>query len=438
MKILLTTLEGNLFPIEVSPDLEVINLKALCEQETRIPMGEMSLSFSGQVLDDDSKPLTHFSVNENDIIMVQKIRTNTTSVPPASTSTVTPNLPFIDFSSISVPQSAPQSRPTSSGGSSSRQQQRLASMLQMLMSDPSQLQQVRQRFPELASAIERNDTARAMQLIGQLSGQGQRSENVNEFDIETQRRLAETIRMENIQQNMEHALECMPEAFGNVVMLYINCKVNGHDVKAFVDSGAQMTIMSSACAERCGIMRLVDSRWSGIAKGVGTQKIVGRVHIAQIQIEKTFLTTSFSILENQPMDMLLGLDILKRHQCIIDLERNMLIFKNDNVETRFLSEAELPANARLNHEHEPEPSMSPPPPASNVPTTSSASNQPTALSSSASTANSPYPEATISNLMKMGFSREVVIETLNTCNGDQNSAQIILLAKSIQVPVKRK
>ena len=32
----------------------------------------------------------------------------------------------------------------------------------------------------------------------------------------------------------------------------------------------------------------------------------GRVHMAQIQIEKDFLTSSFSILEDQPMDMLLG------------------------------------------------------------------------------------------------------------------------------------
>lgn len=51
-------------------------------------------------------------------------------------------------------------------------------------------------------------------------------------------------RQQNIEENMTIAMEEAPESFGQVVMLYINCKVNGHPVKAFVDSGELSLFLS--------------------------------------------------------------------------------------------------------------------------------------------------------------------------------------------------
>lgn len=50
-----------------------------------------------------------------------------------------------------------------------------------------------------------------------------------------------------------------------------------------------------------------------MAMGVGTAKILGRIHAAELEISGHKIACSFTVLEDNKVDFLFGLDNLKRH-----------------------------------------------------------------------------------------------------------------------------
>lgn len=231
-------------------------------------------------------------------------------------------------------------------------------------------------------------------------------------------------------------------------MLYIPVEVNQHAVKAFVDSGAQTTIMSPSCAEKCGIYRLLDKRFAGIARGVGTAKILGRVHSAIIKIGATFLPCSFTVMEGKDVDLLLGLDMLKKHQACIDLAKNALVIQGNEVQ--FLGEADIPKSDEVYKE---EPTIAGPegtrtgaisgtviPPGAPAPSSSStaaapsAPRQPPAQPPASNTPQgqstpgpASFPKESVDQLMSMGFSKEESTQALEMAGGNVEMAAGLLL-----------
>ncbi|KAH8741698.1 ubiquitin domain containing protein with a UBA domain at the C-terminus [Cryptosporidium ryanae] len=163
--------------------------------------------------------------------------------------------------------------------------------------------------------------------------------NLDPLSPEYQKLVEEQVKRQNINETLTIAQDHLPESFTQVSMLYINIEVNGHLVKAFVDSGAQTTIMSIKCAERCNLSRLIDDRFQGVAQGVGTSKIFGRIHVAQMKIGNSFFPFSITVIEENRVEFLFGLDLLRRYRCCIDLFNNVLVIGNEKVE--FLPDSEI-------------------------------------------------------------------------------------------------
>lgn len=230
-------------------------------------------------------------------------------------------------------------------------------LLNLVAQNPHLQSQFNSVDPELGSALASGNVAsvRMVQMARMMAHHKKEYETKQEEkqlfsnpdSSENQAKIEEYIRKQNVEASYETAMEHIPESFARVTMLYIDIEINGSKIKAFVDSGAQSTIISVACAQRCNLMRLVDTRFAGMAKGVGTAKIVGRIHIAQMKIGQTFLPISITVLDSNDVDFLFGLDMLKRHRCVIDLAQEMLIVSDGVERIPFLSEKDLPENARM-------------------------------------------------------------------------------------------
>ena len=81
---------------------------------------------------------------------------------------------------------------------------------------------------------------------------------INQSGIEEQ--LDKALKEITIQKNYELAYQTIPESFIPIEMLYFDCLINGFPVKAFIDTGAQSSIMNFTLAKKNRLCRFNRSK----------------------------------------------------------------------------------------------------------------------------------------------------------------------------------
>ncbi|KAG7834343.1 hypothetical protein KL942_001249 [Ogataea angusta] len=294
---------------DLPEELEFADFKAYLKSESNIDENLQVLVFDGKQLDlSKNGTLKDLGLKDDDLLILKK------SVPAQQ-----PQLGFLDAQLETVRQqylSNPQI------------QSQLDPETRAALHNPARFRELALKMVENQRQLQADHQKELAQLYS------------NPDDPESQKKIMELINQEAIEENLRTAMEISPESFTSVHMLYINCEVNGTPVKAFVDSGAQTTIISPSLAEKTGLTRLIDKRFIGEARGVGSTKILGRIHSAPLKIENGYFPCTFTVIDTH-VEMLLGLDMLRRYQANIDLKRNQLVI--DDVSTSFLPEHECPS-----------------------------------------------------------------------------------------------
>jgi DNA damage-inducible protein 1 len=135
------------------------------------------------------------------------------------------------------------------------------------------------------------------------------------------------------------------------------------------------------------------------------------------------IPVSITVLDQEGMDFLFGLDNLKRHQCNIDLQANCLRFPALKIELPFLSEHEIPKNifTEAQQQAQAEQSAQPVPPPQQQ-RQQQQSTQP------AVPQQQEFSSEKINVLMQLGFPREKCIAALRAAGGNEEMAASLLFS----------
>lgn len=228
--------EHDLLSLDVALDTTVGILKESVQAELQLPKTSQHLYHNGLLLSDEAKTMEQLQISDGDMLALH-IR-HTVARPGLSAD----------------PRTQQPSRRQAAGQRSRSEPDPELVRLQLL-GDPQTRQEVLRGRPELAASIDNPE--RFAQLYRQMMDQERQEQqerrrqitelNADPFDVEAQTKIAEMIREEAVQENLQNAIEHNPEGRYPIVLCYFS------QINTFVQSlvgSICSTLMSKSMVTR--------------------------------------------------------------------------------------------------------------------------------------------------------------------------------------------
>ena len=314
------------FPLDIEETTTIDIIKLKISAKKNISYNVIKLFFNNNLLKEEKKTMKQLGIKNNDLITIMVKQKNNYNL----------------------------------NGKNNNLEQEVQNVVNNSQ-NPAFLDKLLNKDEELATAVLKNDRQAIKRILAKRKGitlpqnnfppmnfnlnnnnmQNQNQNFMYNNDIANQKKIEEYINKKRLDDLYMETYENYPELLIPTQMLFIEGTINNVKTDIFVDTGAQTTIISQAFAEKADLMQFVDKRHATQIVGVGTQRSVGKIWKVQLEIKGRYFVLTATILKNFGHDVLLGLDMMKRHHCVIDLSKKILVFGLEGIYQRFLNDKEV-------------------------------------------------------------------------------------------------
>ena len=128
-------------------------------------------------------------------------------------------------------------------------------------------------------------------------------------------------------------------AYISYSLCYVSGVYGGMKFRIFIDTGAQISVISSSLVPILQLQSKINTNFAGSAHGVGRSNILGKIIGLEVKMSDMLITNNYAILESPDNFFLLGMDFLTHHDCEINIKHKFIMI--DGYRMNFLNEKEI-------------------------------------------------------------------------------------------------